>query len=122
MLYFFKIEFLFFLFLLVIGYCLLFIVYCLLFIMVVNIDTLNARVELLEFNIQLLMASKVHVKHKRCNAFKLFAHSIRQDVRSFLFIAGNKQSIPKNTDIMKEISHIWNKLSFEEKLHWTHHI
>ena len=88
--------------------------------MVVNIDSLNARIDFLEFHIQFLLSYKV--KHKRSNAFKLFAQSIRQDVRSYLFINANSNCIPKNTDIMKEISIIWNKLSYEEKLHWAHHI
>jgi len=87
-------------------------------------SNLNARLDLLEFHIQSLLSSKVHVK--KSSGFHLFAQSIRQDVRSSLFKiyfdhTHNSNFHPTHTHIMKEIAITWNNLLPEEKLHWKLH-
>lgn len=97
--------------------------------MVHTIDTLKARIDFLEIHILSLLSFKVQHKHKHkhkhTNGFKLFSQAVRPHVRSYLFklhfaITGNYNFNPKNTDIIKEISAMWNDLSFEEKFHWAH--
>ena len=112
-------SFIFYLLLLIITY------YFLLLNMVHTIDTLKLRIDFLEIHILSLLSFKVPVKNKHTNGFKLFSQAVRPHVRSYLFkenlqITGNNNFNPKNTDIIKEISAMWNDLSLEEKFHWAH--
>ena len=84
--------------------------------MVHTIDLLKARIEFLEFHIQSLLS---YNKKKRISGFHVFAQSVRPHVRSYLFHIYHFN--PTNTDIIKEISAMWNDISTEEKDHWILH-
>jgi hypothetical protein len=86
--------------------------------MVHSVDTLIARIHILEIRIQSLLALNTPHKALHKNGFRLFAQSIRSHIRSQLF--HTLHTHPTNTDIIKEISAIWNHISTEEKSHWLH--
>lgn len=85
--------------------------------MVHTIDMLKARIDFLEFHIQSLLS---YNKKKRISGFHNFAQAVRPHVRSYLFQISHFN--PSNSDIIKEISAMWNDISTEEKYHWVHHI
>jgi hypothetical protein len=100
--------------------------------MTLTIDQLHARINCLETHIQALLSSKSTLKHNNASAsasasasgFKSFAKAVRHHVRSYLFNihftnTGHSNFNPKNTDILIEISAMWNDISYEEKLHWA---
>jgi hypothetical protein len=98
--------------------------------MTLTIDQLHARINCLETHIQALLSSKSTLKHNHASAsasasgFKSFAKAVRHHVRSYLFNihftnTGHSNFNPKNTDILIEISAMWNDISYEEKLHWA---
>lgn len=83
-----------------------------------TIYLLKQRIEILESIIVSLLSTK-HIKLSR--GFNNFAKVFRQHVRSSLFIH-SPHITPTNSHILKELSAIWNDISFEEKLHWILHV
>jgi hypothetical protein len=92
--------------------------------MTLTIEQLHARINSLETHIQALLSYKSPLKHNHASGFKSFAKAVRHHVRSYLFNihftnTGHSNFNPKNTDILIEISAMWNDISYEEKLHWA---
>ena len=93
--------------------------------MVLTIDQLICRIEILESHISSLLYC---LNKKNFSAFKSFQSHFIPHVRSNLFrihftLTGNTNFQPKYSDIIKEISAMWNDTSHDEKLHWAriHH-
>ena len=91
------------------------------FIMVLTIEQLIHRIQVLETHILLLLD---RLNTKNLSPFKLFQQHFIPHVRSNLFRihfyhTGNNNFQPKFSDIIKEISAMWNDTSHDEKLHWA---
>jgi len=90
-------------------------------IMVLTIEQLIHRIQVLETHILLLLD---RLNTKNLSPFKLFQQHFIPHVRSNLFRihfyhTGNNNFQPKFSDIIKEISAMWNDTSHDEKLHWA---
>ncbi len=93
-------------------------------VMDLTIEQLTNRIIYLEKQIHILLSSKVRrVKRSISSGFKLFEQTFIPHVRTSLYykhfiVTGNYNFQPKFSDIIKEISAMWNAISYDEKLHW----
>ena len=55
-------------------------------------------------------------KKRGTNGYILFSNANRDDVKAQLQVGDEK---PKNTDIMKQLAHMWQTLDADEKAIWT---
>ena len=112
MLYFFKIE---------LCFVIFFYFILIYLIMVLTMEQLIHRIQVLESHILVLLD---RLNTKKLSPFKLFQQHFIPHVRSDLFRihfyhTGNTNFQPKFSDIIKEISAMWNDISHDEKLHWA---
>ena len=56
-------------------------------------------------------------KKKRTSGYILYSNANRDEVRERL--ADDAEEKPKNTDIVKELARLWNKLDGDEKAIWN---
>ena len=55
-------------------------------------------------------------KKRGTNGYIVFSNANRDDVKAKLFVGDEK---PKNTEVMKQLAHMWQNISAEEKAGWN---
>ena len=86
-------------------------------------DALGARIDLLESQILRLMSFKDHYKKKTKNGYQSFKLSMTHHVTTQIYYDhvrthGITHFKPTYTQVLQEISRLWNNLGLELQSHW----